>query len=113
MTLNAYPLDVPALLQVSVRGFRYLSLPMRNGKSAVARNTLLRVLAPCNTELKKGNLPVTLIFPNKVSGGNPGHFVTVESVSNGVVKYWDPDGGIIRSQSIDKFTDIATGAVFR
>ena len=46
-------------------------------------------------------------------GGNPGHFVTVESVSKGVVKYWDPAGGVARSQSIGKFTDIATGVVFR
>ena len=46
-------------------------------------------------------------------GGNPGHFVTVESVSNGVVKYWDPSGGIIRSTSISEFTNMATGVVFR
>jgi hypothetical protein len=46
-------------------------------------------------------------------GGNPGHFVTVESVSNGVVKFWDPSGGVIKTQSIETFTDMATGVVFR
>ena len=46
-------------------------------------------------------------------GGNPGHFVSVESVSSGVVKYWDPSGGVIKSQPINKFTNMATGVVFR
>ena len=46
-------------------------------------------------------------------GGNPGHFVTVESVSNGAVKFWNPAGGIARTQSLSSFTDIVSGLVWK
>jgi ABC-type bacteriocin/lantibiotic exporter with double-glycine peptidase domain len=46
-------------------------------------------------------------------GGNPGHFVVVESVENGLVKLWDPAGGVARSQALSDFVNIVSGVVFR
>lgn len=44
-------------------------------------------------------------------GGNPGHFVNVESIKNGVVKYWDPNGGTFKTMPLDDFTNIVSGLV--
>lgn len=46
-------------------------------------------------------------------GGNPGHFVVVESVEDGVVQLWDPAGGLTRSQALGDFVGIVSGVVFR
>jgi len=46
-------------------------------------------------------------------GGNPGHFVNVESISNGVVRYWDPSGAVVNTQSLSSFTNNVSGLVWR
>ena len=46
-------------------------------------------------------------------GGNPGHFVMVESFSSKNVKYWDPADGAYKSMSPDKFADLTTGIVYK
>jgi hypothetical protein len=46
-------------------------------------------------------------------GGNPGHFVTVESVTSTTVKYWDPSGGVYKNIPTKDFTDIVSGLVYK
>jgi RHS repeat-associated protein len=46
-------------------------------------------------------------------GGNPGHFVTVESVSGGTVRFFDPAGGVVRTQALDDFVNSVSGLVFK
>jgi hypothetical protein len=46
-------------------------------------------------------------------GGNPGHFVTVESISNGIVRFFDPAGGLTKTQALDDFANTVSGLVVR
>lgn len=46
-------------------------------------------------------------------GGNPGHFVTVESIAGNTVRFFDPAGGVIRSQDLKEFTSTVSGLVFK
>jgi hypothetical protein len=47
-------------------------------------------------------------------GGNPGHFVVVEGISNGIVRFFDPaEGGVFRTQALDSFIDLVSGLVFK
>jgi hypothetical protein len=44
-------------------------------------------------------------------GGNPGHFVTVEGIQGGIVRYWDPATQTIRTMSVGDFAYLVTGVV--
>jgi hypothetical protein len=46
-------------------------------------------------------------------GGNPGHFVVVDAIENGVARIWDPAGGVVRSQALSDFVGMVTGIVYR
>lgn len=46
-------------------------------------------------------------------GGNPGHFVTVESVTPSTVKYWDPSGGVFKTYPLQEFMNNVSGIVYR
>lgn len=46
-------------------------------------------------------------------GGNPGHFVVVDSIENGVVKIWNPAGGVAQSQLLKDFVNVVSGVVYR
>ncbi|NUG71454.1 hypothetical protein PYR74_12850 [Acinetobacter bereziniae] len=46
-------------------------------------------------------------------GGNPGHFVTVQSVSGGMVRYWDPAGGVVKTQTVERFSQNVSGLVWK
>ncbi len=46
-------------------------------------------------------------------GGNPGHFVVVEAIENGVVRFWDPASNAIRSEAASSFVEKVSGVVFR
>ena len=46
-------------------------------------------------------------------GGNPGHFVIVDSVSAGKVFLRDPAGGVSRTMGLSDFESIISGVVFR
>ena len=46
-------------------------------------------------------------------GGNSGHFVTVESISKGMVNFWNPAGGISQTQALKEFTKIVSGLVWK
>lgn len=46
-------------------------------------------------------------------GSNPGHFVNVESIKDGVVHFWDPNGGVVKNLPVDDFADIVSGLVHR
>ncbi len=46
-------------------------------------------------------------------GGQPGHFVVVESVANGTVSFWDPLTGNIATTGAKDFLRILSGAVWR
>jgi hypothetical protein len=46
-------------------------------------------------------------------GGNPGHFVVVESISSGTVRFFDPAGGVLRSQTLNGFAGSVSGLIFK
>jgi ABC-type bacteriocin/lantibiotic exporter with double-glycine peptidase domain len=46
-------------------------------------------------------------------GGNPGHFVIVETVEDGVATIWDPEGGVTRSERYEEFVTMMTGVVYQ
>ena len=46
-------------------------------------------------------------------GGNPGHFVVVQSISKGRVNIWNPSGGINSSTSLSNFTKQVSGLVWK
>jgi RHS repeat-associated protein len=46
-------------------------------------------------------------------GGNPGHFVVVESISSGTVRFFDPAGGVLRSRTLNDFAGSVSGLVFK
>ena len=46
-------------------------------------------------------------------GGNSGHFVIVDSIADGVVRFRDPSGGVACKKSISEFIDLVSGIVHR
>ncbi len=46
-------------------------------------------------------------------GHSQRHFVTVQSVSGGIVRYWDPAGGVVKTMPIKQFATNTTGLVWK
>jgi hypothetical protein len=46
-------------------------------------------------------------------GPQAGHFVVVDAIENGIVKLWDPAGGLAKTVPLGEFRPVVTGLVWR